>query len=91
VLSPQHFTSPELSAAQVAFDPADIADTPVVNPETFTGVVRSVVVPSPMWPVPLYPQHFIPPVLSNAHAWLLPVAIAVTPELNPLTVTGALW
>ena len=56
-LSPQHLTPPALVSAQVWWSPAAIAVTPLVRPVTATGAWRSVVVPSPSWPLPLLPQH----------------------------------
>ena len=62
--SPQHFTAPDESNAQVCLS-AVIAETPV-NPETSTGVSLCVVVPSPSTPLVLSPQHFTAPDESNA-------------------------
>jgi hypothetical protein len=39
----------------------------VVMFETSTGVVRSVVDPSPSWPLPFLPQHFTFPFDNKAH------------------------
>jgi hypothetical protein len=49
-LYPQHFTLPELVRAQVWLNPVVMAVTSLVSPLTSTGVLRSVVVPSPNWP-----------------------------------------
>src|ERR1043166_1138100 len=62
--------------------------TAVVSPFTSTGVRRWVVVPSPTWPLPLRPQHLVPPLVVNAHVWERPVAIWRTPLVIPLTSTG---
>ena len=47
-------------------------------PETSTGLVRSVVDPSPSWPLLFQPQHTDLPVLCTAHVWNLPALIATT-------------
>src|SRR5436190_779052 len=65
-----------------------MAVTPLVNPLTSTGIVRSIDVPSPSRPDPLTPQHFTPPVLVSSHVWNTPPASPVTPLVNPLTSTG---
>lgn len=44
-------------------------------------------VPSPSWPMALFPQHFTVPPPNLAQEWLLPVAIEVA-VLIPATVTG---
>ena len=61
LLMPQHFTPPTLVSAQVCAPPAETALTPLESPVTFTGDVRSVLVPSPRRPWVLLPQHFKPP------------------------------
>src|SRR3954469_7136252 len=38
----------------------------------------------------LYPQHFAPPTLVNAHVWYWPALRAVTPLVMPLTSTGVM-
>jgi hypothetical protein len=70
--------------------PADIAVTPELKPDTGTGVLRSVLVPSPNWPVTFKPQHCTAPLLKRAQVWELPAAMAATPELRPNTATGVL-
>ena len=47
---PQHWTPPDIVSAQVCSPPAAMAVTPPVSATTSTGLVRSVVVPSPSWP-----------------------------------------
>src|SRR5450759_144027 len=58
---------------------------------TATGVLLSVVVPLPSWPLPLSPQASTWPVEVSARLWRLPPAMAVTavPE-GRLTATGVL-
>ena len=69
-----------------------VAPTPLVSPNTSTGVWRSVVELSPNPPRELWPQHFIPPDESSAHELELPVVMAVTGLVSPETVTGVrLW
>jgi hypothetical protein len=41
-LLPQHFTPPLVVSAQECEPPDETADTPLVNPETSTGVLRFV-------------------------------------------------
>jgi len=43
----------------------------------------------PSWPDVPQPQHFTPPVPSAAQVLLSPAAIAATPDLSPVTDTGA--
>ena len=87
-LRPQHHTAPPLVTAQVWPLPAATASTPLASPLTGTGVSRCVVVPSPTWPYPLYPQHCTPPPLVSAQVWLLPAITDTTPLSSPLTGTG---
>ena len=63
---------------------------PLVRPETFTGVVRFVVVSSPSSPSPLYPQHFTPPDAMIAQLCNHPLDTATTPLVRPETSTGTL-
>ncbi len=58
---------------------------------TSTGVLRSMMVPSPSWPPKLEPHARMVPVDVNARLWLLPPAMAVTsaPTGRP-TSTGVL-
>src|SRR4051812_29541276 len=66
-----------------------MALTPLVSPSTFTGVNRSVsVVPSPICPALLAPQHLTPPAVVKAQACRLPAAIALTPLPRPETLTA---
>jgi hypothetical protein len=81
-------TPPVLVNAQVWSLPAAIAITPVVRPETSTGVGRSVVVPSPSCPKRFQPQHLTPPASVSAHVCASPAAIAITPLERPETSTG---
>src|SRR5439155_2801121 len=59
VLAPQHFTPPVLVTAQVCLedDLAAMAATPLVSPETSTGVVLPLVVPLPTMPTLPSPPH----------------------------------
>jgi hypothetical protein len=59
----------------------------VVIPDTSTGVVRVVVVPSPSWPLLFLPQHLIAPPVSRAHEWYFPRARLVAVVI-PDTSTG---
>src|SRR5690348_715050 len=90
LLSPQHWTPPVSLRIQVWCPPASIICTPVASPTTFTGVGRSIVVPSPNCPELLFPQHFTSPVSVMAQVWCPPVAIALTPCASPATSTGIL-
>jgi len=81
-------TPPVLKSAQVCWPPAEIALTPELKPETSTGKLLHVVVPSPSRPLLFCPQHLTPPVLKSAQVWEPPAAIALTPELKPETSTG---
>jgi hypothetical protein len=64
-----------------------MALTPLERPDTATGVVRFVVVPSPSWPALLSPQHFTAP-FWMAHAPFAAAEMAVTPLERPDTATG---
>ena len=75
LLAPQHFAAPD-TTAHVKFEfppiipappPTEIAVTPVVRPDTGTGIDESVVELLPNWPPPLEPQHFAAPD-TTAHA-----------------------
>jgi hypothetical protein len=74
--------------------PAEIAVTPRNGLEsvelvtTSTGVVRSVVVPSPNCPLAFLPQHFTPPLTKRAQVIHPPALIAATPLVNPVTSVG---
>ena len=48
-LFPQHQSEPSCFTAQVWLTPAATVLTPLLRPETATGVARLVVVPSPSW------------------------------------------
>jgi len=54
----------------------------VVMPETSTGVVLSIMVPSPSSPLPLKPQHFTMPSVSRAHEVAKPRAISAPSTLS---------
>ena len=57
------------------------------RPETVTGVLRSVFVPSPSCPSELRPQHWTVASASKAQLWLRPTEIAFAVE-TPETETG---
>jgi hypothetical protein len=57
---PQQYTAPLLVKAHEWYEPAATATT-LVNPGTFTGSLRSVVVPSPSCPEKFDPQHHAVP------------------------------
>jgi hypothetical protein len=65
---PQHLTPPPLVSAQPWPPPAEIAVTPLVRPETPTGMLLLVVVSFPSWPVLFQPQHRTPPPYVSAQA-----------------------
>ena len=74
---PQHWTPPDIVSAQVCSPPAAMAVTPPVSATTSTGLVRSVVVPSPSWPYELSPQHWTPPAVVNTQVcWSPPSKVA---------------
>ena len=87
-LLPQHFTVPSVSRAhewEPASPPAMLVG--FVMPDTSTGVVRSVVVPSPSWPWLFLPQHFTVPSVSRANECQRPRAMLVA-VVMPDTSTG---
>ena len=59
----------------------------VVMPATSTGVMRSVVVPSPSWPYLFLPQHITELFVSTAHECCRPSAMLVA-VVMPDTSTG---
>ena len=61
----------------VAFGGGGGGRNATINPETSTGVVRSLVVPSPSSPYSFRPQHFTLPSVSTAHEWSPPRAMLV--------------
>jgi hypothetical protein len=69
--------------------PAITPITPLAKPWTATGVLRSVVVPSPSWPRLLYPQHTASPAFMTAQLFLSPTAIDVAPIEMPDTPIGS--
>src|SRR5947208_1858508 len=77
--NPQHSIPPVLLSAQVWTRPAETAITPFPNPSTATGVLLSVVAPSPSSPLELEPQHWTPPELVTAQVWFQPTLIEATP------------
>ena len=88
-LSPQHFTEfVDVTAHECASPPVTLA-IPEVRPDTETGVLRVVVVPSPSRPEPLDPQHLTAPDSRTAQVWKLPEPMLATPEVSPVTSTGA--
>src|SRR3990172_345410 len=87
-LAPQHLTPPVMVSAQLWVNPAAVAATSLLRPDTSTGVVRFVVVPSPSWPLALEPQHLRPAAAVRAQVCEPPVATATTPLARPATSTG---
>jgi hypothetical protein len=84
---PQQASSPVVLRAQAVMVPAESdpkvsVDTPV-RPETGTGAVRVVVVPSPSWPPVLCPQHMTVPSASPAHTFLEPKLRVFTSCVEP--------
>ncbi len=88
MLKPQHCTPPVVVSAQLKLLPAVIAATPLDRPVTGTAVALLVVLPLPSWPFPLLPQHWTPPALLIAQAWVVPTVTARTPLVRPVTFTG---
>src|SRR4051812_11624063 len=60
----------------------------VLRPTTVAGFVLAIVVPSPIWPEALKPQHLTWPSESAAQEWDWPPEIVVAFEI-PNTETGA--
>jgi hypothetical protein len=85
VFAPQHCAAP-LTTAHVEFSRALIAVTPLANVDT--GVARCVVLPSPICPFELKPQHFISSVERSAHACCDPLTTFDTPLVKPKTFVG---
>jgi hypothetical protein len=94
VFIPQHTTIPSARIAQVCDAPAAIETAGLAEdiPETVTGLLRCVVVPSPSWALPFSPQHLIAPSARIAQVCDAPAAIetAGLAEDIPETVTGLL-
>ena len=70
-LNPTNWTAPSETvtpARPAPPGPRTVPETAYTGSSTFTGVRRSMVVPSPSWPSALYPQHCTPPLLSSAQA-----------------------
>ena len=66
-----------------------VAPTPLVSPLTCTGVLLSVRAALPSCPSLLNPQHLAAPVTRRAQACEpLPVLMATTPLVSPLTCVG---
>ena len=55
---------------------------------TETGVARCTVLPSPICPFELKPQHFIDPFKRSAHPCCIPLATVDTPLVRPETFVG---
>ena len=85
--APPHLTPPFVVSAQVCSVPVLTAATPLVNPLTFTGVLRLLLVPSPNWPRAFPPQHLTPPLLGSAQGGLLLSLTAPPPLFSPITST----
>ena len=65
--------------------------TDAAGAATSTGEVREVVVSSPSWPDPLFPQQTGPPEVRSAQVCHWPPEIDPTPDESPLTPTGEAW
>src|SRR5688572_21804343 len=61
---------------------------PLSKPNTLTGVLRSMKLPSPSCPLSFLPQHFTAPLNRRAHVCAAPAAIDCTPLVSPATSTG---
>ena len=93
-LLPQHLTPPLVVSAQAWRLPSAIVLTPLLRPETFTGTLLSVVVPSPNAPKTpsLRPQHLAAPAAVTAQVNSELVATDLIPPLvKPTTSTGVDW
>lgn len=77
---------PSLFTASEWLAPAAIAMT-LVRPETVTGLVRFVVLPSPSWPREFEPKAFTVPSERSTSTCSLPEAIAAT-FVRPVTSSG---
>src|SRR5205823_5305990 len=92
-LSPQAMTAPPSATARLWAPPAEIAVAPPrgvpVGWRTSTGVLRSVLVPSPNCPKMLSPQATTVPSFLSARLCWTPAETAITvPAVRPLTGTG---
>ena len=87
-LKPQHHAPPSSVIAQLKLLPAPMAIAPLPRPDTATGTLRRVVVPSPSWPLLLKPQHSTAPACVSAQVWYEPMFTAATPLPRPVTATG---
>src|SRR5207253_1458617 len=87
VFIPQHFTKPPRRTTQLSLLPAATAPVAVVVPLTIAGANLLVVVPSPICPSLLYPQHRAVPSWRTAQLWMTPAATP-TAVLIALTRTG---
>src|SRR5258706_127815 len=61
---------------------------PLANPVTAVRTSRSAVLPSPTWPVSLWPQHCASPRRVTAHVCISPAESIATPFASPVTSTG---
>src|SRR5688500_17011031 len=88
-LLPQHHISPFALTAQVCRPAARLAITWVPTPVTWTGWrTLPPVLPLPIWPSELLPQHQIEPSSLVAQVCDLPGEIAMTWLPSALTWTG---
>src|ERR1700694_199971 len=85
---PQHFTPPPKVTAHVSSPPAETAATPLVRPDTSTGVLPLVLVPSPSAPLPLLPQHFTPPPAPGACSWVTAQVCCAPALMLPIPSSG---
>jgi hypothetical protein len=71
------------------FGRAGLGSTAAVHvaPATATGLSRSVVVPSPSWPMPFSPQQYALLVVVSPHVWELP-ALTRSKVSPPATALG---
>jgi hypothetical protein len=87
-LLPQHFAPPASKVAQACKFPTLTDFTPELRPLTAVGVLRLVVVPSPIWPSSFLPQHLSAPLVRTAQDEPDPIEIDETPDVKPDTETG---
>jgi hypothetical protein len=88
MLSPQQRALPSVPAPQVnELPPRTVA---IVTPVTMTAVGRLVVVPSPIWPCVLFPQHRSTPVApTSPQLWEVPSPTAESVKVPGVPVIAA--
>src|SRR4051812_19425892 len=87
LLSPHIQVSPSAVWAAEVPDPPATTLTRAGRPVTGVGVVRSVMVPSPSWPLVLAPHAHSAPLAPTARLWVVPAATNTTVPI-PATNCG---